>query len=57
MIERTYEAHCAGTSINILNISKVFKAGRDAWLRAGTADAVTEAVKGAIAVYNESGAR
>lgn len=50
-IEAAYYANCAGTTINIMNIGKLF---RDVKLELAAGTDLEVAVKTAIAKYNES---
>ncbi|UCC72036.1 MAG: hypothetical protein JSV86_16960 [Gemmatimonadota bacterium] len=50
LIEKAYYANCAGTMINIMDIGKVFKAGRVGYALDGEAG-IEPAVVDAIATY------
>jgi hypothetical protein len=51
LVERAYYDHCAGTSISVLDIGKVYAAGRAAFVQGGE-PALVEAVKAAIVQYD-----
>lgn len=51
-IEAAYYRHCAGTSIDIMDISKLYKEVAEA-VKAGTP--MDDAVKAAIAKYDQKG--
>jgi hypothetical protein len=44
LISEIYRLNCAGITINVLDISTVFKAGHAAWTASGTREAVEAAV-------------